>query len=289
MSIDIVVPTLEEEKTTKDLVITILAAEWPLTLKKIYNAMKKMYAHSVTYQAVYKAVNLLLKQKVLIKEKKQYRINDEWVRQLKSFIAGVEKSYAKEKKIPSTYGIIHTQKEGEFSTFVFDNLFDLDKFWMKVCEEYVNNVRKEDENPPMIWQGNHTWWLLVYPDEEFEMNKNILKKGLELYFLIKNKTVLDEWCRNFYEETGIKARILDDKTTNSDMQIFGDYVMQVYPPKEIKEAIDAIFTNAKKLTDVDIPSFIEDILKKKIKIKLTIIKNRDVANQLRKEVLRHFN
>ena len=70
---------MTNKKTVKELIIDVLKDEWPLTLKLIYNKLKKEYQSSVTYQAVFKAVNELLKDKVLIKTAKTYSINMKWV------------------------------------------------------------------------------------------------------------------------------------------------------------------------------------------------------------------
>ena len=76
----------EDTKNVKDLVFTVLTQEQPLSLIKLTNRIQSQYNLHITYQAVRKAVATLLKQKVLIKEKRQYSINKDWVLKLKSFL-----------------------------------------------------------------------------------------------------------------------------------------------------------------------------------------------------------
>lgn len=98
--IELSIPQLgEDTKNVKDLVVTLLTQEQPLSIIQLTNKIQKQYAVSVTYQAVRKAVNTLHAQKVLHKERKQYSIRKEWVLQLKSFFDTLLTTYENKTQI----------------------------------------------------------------------------------------------------------------------------------------------------------------------------------------------
>jgi len=86
------------EGKVKDAIVNVLASEWPLTLKEIYFAVVKQYSLRVSYQAVHKALKQLVEFKVLVKQERRYRLNIEWIRNLKMLGASLEKEYSQSKK-----------------------------------------------------------------------------------------------------------------------------------------------------------------------------------------------
>ncbi len=94
MAIGIVLPqTRGREASVKDLVITILAKEWPLSTRKIYHRISKVYSVSCTYQAVHKSVKGLVREKVLVEKSREYCLNVDWLEQLKAFSEEVKQDY----------------------------------------------------------------------------------------------------------------------------------------------------------------------------------------------------
>ena len=71
MTIEIVIPEKNaEDRSTKDLVFSILSEEESKTLTQLHREIKRRYGVSVTFQAVIKAVNSLIKNKVITKTEK---------------------------------------------------------------------------------------------------------------------------------------------------------------------------------------------------------------------------
>ncbi len=84
-----------KNKSTKDAIIEILSSEWPLSLKKIHNAIKKKYAISVTYQATHKAINELVDGGTLKKENREYQLSFNWINRIESFGKKLREDYLK--------------------------------------------------------------------------------------------------------------------------------------------------------------------------------------------------
>ena len=74
--LELSIPQLgEESKNVKDLVFTILSHEQPLSIIQLTNKIKKQYRVNITYQAVRKAVDMLVEKEALTKKGKVYSIN----------------------------------------------------------------------------------------------------------------------------------------------------------------------------------------------------------------------
>ncbi len=94
MAISIVLPDVKEKGgSTKDLVISVLSKEWPLTSKEIHNRVIKAFASPVSYQAVHKVISQLVDQKILVKADYKYLVNPQWLDELGVFIKGLKSAY----------------------------------------------------------------------------------------------------------------------------------------------------------------------------------------------------
>ncbi|MFA5246560.1 MAG: hypothetical protein WC408_01560, partial [Candidatus Micrarchaeia archaeon] len=74
------------ERNTKNLVIMVLAGEWPLSVQDICNTIHENYDSKTTYQGIRKAVLQLEAQKILEKNaKNQYKISHKWAESINRF------------------------------------------------------------------------------------------------------------------------------------------------------------------------------------------------------------
>ena len=94
MSANIVLPqTRGNDSSVKDLIISILGKEWPLSTRQIFNRIQKIYALSCSYQAVHKSIKKLLESSVIEKNGKEYQLNLAWLDELKNFSEDIQKEY----------------------------------------------------------------------------------------------------------------------------------------------------------------------------------------------------
>ncbi len=284
MVIEITLPQTGSEKKTKDLIIAVLSIEWPLSLKQIHNKIKKNYAYSDTYQSVYKAAKLLCDQRVLVKKDKNYMISPEWINELGHFVTDLQKKYRDEIEV--NMGIIDTYKEGDTIVYIFDNMLNMDKFWLKVENDFLKE--NKDKKVDTCWKGNHCWWVLSHLDLEEEKNYYYDNSKITLHLICVHNTPLDRYSEKYYRDRGYKFKIIEQKNMKSDILILGDKIMQVFLPDEIKKKMDELYNNVKKIEDINLPKFSKEIINKKTKIKLTITKNPDIAEQLRQEIISKF-
>lgn len=90
------------DKKLKNLIITLLSLRYPLSIKKIYNQLKKQFALSITYQAVFKAIKELEKNKIITNEDNEYSLSVDWLNKIDKFSDEVRQKYIKENKIIKT-------------------------------------------------------------------------------------------------------------------------------------------------------------------------------------------
>ena len=83
------------KETTKSVILRILTAEWPLSIKKIYFSVLRGHNRSVTYQAVYKSIKELLAEGVLSRQEEGYMISPLWIEKASEFIGKLAEAYEK--------------------------------------------------------------------------------------------------------------------------------------------------------------------------------------------------
>lgn len=75
----------------KELIVTTLASEWPLSVKQIYSRISRNKI--VSYQAVHNEMHRLLLHGFVVKEDRFFKLNKNWLFQMKSFSENVMQSY----------------------------------------------------------------------------------------------------------------------------------------------------------------------------------------------------
>ncbi len=84
-----------QENSTKEIIVSILCYEWPLTIKQIHNRIVRTHGFNCSYQAVFKQVKELVQKKVLKENGKQYKINEKWIESVHEFTEDLKEHYSK--------------------------------------------------------------------------------------------------------------------------------------------------------------------------------------------------
>ena len=83
-----------KHKTLADIAIVILGRDWPLSLKSIHQRITKEHGKTVSIQATHKSLARLVKQNVLLKQQKRYRLSPKWLEQVNNFSMQAKEAYA---------------------------------------------------------------------------------------------------------------------------------------------------------------------------------------------------
>ncbi|MFH1500614.1 MAG: hypothetical protein ABIE22_01575 [archaeon] len=286
MVLTLTIPEPGKQKRIKDIIIDVLSFEWPLSLSQIHNRVKKNYNHTGTCQATYKAINELLLGEVLLKQNKQYSIDLKWIDKLKEFSEHVATNYNSGEKVPLIEGVVKAKTENNVTVLTFNSLVEMDKMWIKIKKDYYQNLTKKRD--VTFWQGSHCWWLLVYPEMEFNELSMLKEKKVKHFFINHNNKPLDQYAKRFYENYGINFKTKKEPI-DCDIGVFGDTIMQVYLPKDAQEKIEEIYNKHSSPNEVNLPEFIDKVLNKKRQINLILTRNKEIANQLKEKALKEFN
>ena len=285
MAIEITIPELgRAHKSAKELIISALVYEYPLTLATLTNVLKRKFQAKVTFQGVRKAVNLLVENGVVIKTGKEYSLSKDWILQLRDFVENLHESYfTKSKKIRNIEAI------GEdIKVYTFDNIIDLDVFWNSLIVKWFDEDKHNSNEKYYVQQAGHTWYVLANLEEETRILDKIEKYNIRFFTLASGSTVLDRWCQKYYENHNFfYATSKNNVDTSRYFAVYNDYIIQCNYPEELNTEIDRVYRSAKDFESFDVTTLIK-LLRKKIELKVTVLRNPVIAEQLREGILSHF-
>ena len=295
MAIEILTPQLGKvKKTTKDLIISTLMYDHPLNIARLTNAIKNKFQASVTFQGVRKAVNQLAENGVLIKHGKEYDLNRDWILELRNFAEKLQESHFTKRT-----GIKDIQAIGEdIKVYTFDNLIDVDIFWNRLIAKWFDDSKNADDEHNMknkdgksniyVQQSGHTWYVLANLEEETSVIEKMRKKNIQFYTLASGNTFLDAWCRKYYHGLGFNYAVSKKRVdTSKYFAVYEDYVVQCDYPPHLADELDKIYRSANTFESFEATKLIK-ILRQKAELKVTVMRNPVVAEQLRNYILDHF-
>ncbi|MEK6937834.1 MAG: hypothetical protein AABX04_02195 [Nanoarchaeota archaeon] len=264
------------QEGVKELIIKILSSTWPISVKEISSILRKGYNVKVSYQAVHKAVNELLRKKILTKNsQKSYELNTDWIKEVKQFSLKLEQSYLQRDFPANTnYFSIQVNCLWDLYQFILYNGFVEDRF--------------DIGNRSVCVQSEHVWISPIGTEKEWNLLKKSLKERV-MYVLVKTNTPLDKMQKRSWESLGMKYKLGVSTETGilmMDLFIFGDYIIQIYFPPEFVQAENKLYSE-KTLKDIKLEA-IQDVFYKKTEINIVVQRNRIVAEKLRKRTEREF-
>ncbi len=279
MGIELVLPRMnEKEMTTKDLVINILTHTWPLSARKIYNKIKKEYNFDVTYQAVHKTLKQLLDKDVLIREGNRYQLSEEWINKIEKFGSTIKTRYKTGQRQR-----VEDLIKRDFVSLSFDTLKEFAEFCVPV---FVVQYPKQ-ENKIGVCNFYHIYPLVGFSDKVYKNMKDFFSK-YKFHSLCKHDTPLDRWFAEFFRKVGKKVKTGVNFSNDYDTIVVGDYVMQVFFAKEIRDKIDDLYKKIKNVEEVSLDELLSCILEKRAEINVVIFKNPKIADQIREDTLKYF-
>lgn len=285
MALRVVLP-FGESGDVKDLIVTILSAEYPLKIIELTNFIRRRYGKSVTFQAVRKAALQLAHEDVLLRNAKEFSINKEWVLANKKFIDTLYYKLSSEgKKRPTSESI-----GVEVSVFTFDSLKEMMNAWEDLSGAWIKNFKKGDYSVN-CYQAPHSWEVLTHSEAEAKLMSEYIAKGIRSYVLCTEDTPLDRSILKFHQKIGVKMKI---KRSNAIFDksyyigTYGDRVIQAIYPPEIVKRLGSFFKKNKNAERLDLAELYK-IVNVKTKVKMTVIKNLEMARHINASIIGRMN
>jgi len=266
---------LEPDKTyfsTKDMVISVLASQWPLSAKKIHYLIKKEYNPSISYHAVYKALTSLFKSRVLTKEAIKYKLNLSWIKSSKSVLDRIEKTYL---------GLNESSLKSTLSKLVFHSLEEAEFFLSEVYMKHKSDSIVCVEEP-------HLWWLLYYP-EQGETSSYVDSKGY--YSICNGNTLVDKWCEEIENKLLFNCKTGIPCAQRSKLIVFENFYVEIYFPKKLINKITQKYMSVKKITPSkmrELSIFLKELAQEKYDISIIIHRDKKLAQQHIGRIMSYF-
>ena len=284
MTVSFTLPIVKQPTSVKDMVFSILMTRHPLSLMELLNTVKKQFNVSVSFQAVRKAVLELQKANVIVREGKKFQISKEWILELIKFGNDLQKNYFSK---PESKLKTRLEVGPNVTVYTLPKLVDLDFVWNGIIHESLSNPQA----PKIItFKSVHFWFMLVTLAQETELMKEMIRKGVKLYYICYGETPLDKWAVKMYSDIGINCiQMPKPKNFEDGLNIgtYGNYIIQSKYPEPIAKKIDAFFKSCKKIEDARL-STLTGIVTEELDIQLTAQYDLVVAASFRENVIREF-
>lgn len=216
----------------------------------------------------------MLNEGVLRRTGTKYQLSEEWIKRKKGEISNIEANYF--------------QGEVNFSlpqqNLVFDSIFDVDKF---LIGSFVSISSQLKQKPVLCLHWSHFWVPLFFSRKEYSQLKDFAK-FVKAYCISRGNTAIDKWCASFWNKQGWKHKLGANVAATADIVIFGDYVIQVFYPTEIRCLLEDVYSKTKNVSSLDMDYFFHKVFEKKAKIPVIVLKNQGLAEELKKQTKAFF-
>ncbi len=257
----------ETKNTSLEEQIIILLINSSLSAKVIHTKINKL-SRSYSLQAIYGQLGKLVSDEVLIKQKQNYSINNDWTTRIKHLFSFKElmKLDVNQKNIYSCA-----------------TLSEVDKLWKNIFYSLP------EEKHVFLYTPEPFWYLLRRrTDSENTFYKEQLGDTYRTYVVINGHgTAAKRYHKNFLQPTfRIEMGIVSTTPEGVGVSVFGDYVLSVSIDPKIRKQIVKLF-----LQDIS-----ENVLSDNINIldryrskhKLTIEHNPKKALLYKKRIGKYF-
>jgi len=265
-------PTLGKGTSTKDTIIQILSEEWPLSVKQIYERVKKKSDHPLTYQAVHKVIKQLLGEGIVELKGKNYILNKNWLKQTHSAYEGLLKNYS-----------IVSEQTGQFRHLEFDSMMDFGTFMINGF--YLNNsLNPKKKECVCFWK--HAICSFGLSEENNEACRRIFAYATH-YGISASNTFLDRWASDYLTRFGKNCACGVKYSAQDYSFVQGDYLMLAFLPSDFDKEFSDFYETAKEFGSAEAKKYF-DLITKKIKIFVVIFEDEKLADFWRQEAISLF-
>lgn len=236
-----------------------------------------------TKQAVYASIRKLKKEEVVVVYKKQISLNKAWVQKMSEFFDVARKNYLSENILDSSFLNL---ADGDRVAYRFQSPFVTDQYWAHVFSVLTDSIH---EQVPVMIYGPHQWFMIARRESEAPLFEAFKKQKRLVCVTAGHDLPLDKKIRSSYDGEYAKysAGIDFGFKNNHYINIFGDFIIDVYLDLEVSEQIDAFYQTIDKLTPEKIEE-LKAIVSQRGKNRLVISRNEKRAGKIRKQLAKNF-
>jgi geranylgeranyl pyrophosphate synthase len=279
----------EKDSSTRDKIVSVLAAYPGISTKKISAILKKQYALNVTYQAIHKTLKQMVEQGILTSKKREYYLSGDWIQNLKLFLDKVT-----EKKVSEKSTLKYNKISDELETVEIETLEEAEKQFMRFRDEYFDNIHNYNESERIIcMQSPRLIIALMSPTKEYEFMEKLYKNKTKHYTLCSGDTEVDRWIAKFYNRQKERSYIMKtgaDCSSILEVWVYPDKLVECFFPGRFWKALDNLYREIKKIEDINYNTIIEtyNTNLQGEKIKFVIHRDPSLVKLAREETLKQF-
>ncbi len=239
---------------------------------------------NATKQAVYSALRKLKGQEVVVVHNKQASLSIQWLRKLEVFVnIAAERSFDAELR---SNGIL-ALTDGDRIEYHFKNAHLMDSFWWHASALLLET--QPDTEPVYIYHS-HEWFLHARRNTELDFIRYIKNKRRTLFLAVSRNTPLDKLAAEDFDGNTAQYYMYPTPPfpkNNYYLNVFNDYVFEVWLDKAMSNELDSLYLNAKTIT----PNTLEEIkllISKSGKSRMIISRDQNRAEKLKKFLGKHF-
>ncbi len=264
-----------KDQKIEDLIIEALVSG-PQETASLLEAINAKRA-GTTKQAVYKALRHLRSDEVIIQTRGEVALSSLWLKKLATFTEQARLNYSMNDQPSLDFLAL---KNGEKIVYWFKSFEATDIFWGHAFDILIDKTPK---STPVCIYNPQEWFLLARPETETFLFNRFKTIDRKLFLIAGNRDALDIEAQKYFdgEITNYYAspKSLFEKN-NYNVNIFNDYLIEVWLDPKISELIDQFYKKTTLLTDVAKNDLL-DIIKRKGRNKLVIYRNERKAQKVR--------
>ena len=254
---------LGRNESTEDAIVRLLAHS-EKEVKDLHGLLEKEHEKKISIQAVYKAVNGLLEDAILVKKGKTHMVNKEWAQSLVRRFESAE--------TPAL-------SEGEAVSYQFKSLSALDAYWKHTVVQLHATLGKY----PIFFYNSHVVWIHVRDRKESQRNylDSFDAEHKYAYFIVGGDTALDKDFRKEFNREYLQVELRKiDAIKYDSVTVHADYVVTVKFSKGTSNAVERLYAGTDSAAALE--RGLEESFRGGRPIRLTIERNKRRADSIRK-------
>ncbi len=271
------------DSTLRAIALKTLSRNKELSARRLYEIVRSENSNVVTYPAIYKTLNVMTNEGKLLKNRREFTINMDWVTDVKNFVLDIEATNAGKDRVPFLDDI----QENEIYNIKCQSLEDAEKIRKRIQANWVEKKRSY----PYIGIYKHLRTPIVYHEKAMVIASHVTKQKKKAFVLISNNTALDRWCSKFYtRHKGMNVRLGTTVTgaESTELIVLGDTIIQLHMSKNVEDYIDKLYRKINRIDQINTKEFYENVYKAQNPIRITMFKNSMLAKNLTDQVLKKF-
>lgn len=262
-------------------VVDIVSQRPGISVKELHEELEDKLKAKVTLQHLYRVVNRLTEEQVMLKKRGKLTLNLMWLGQVELFAKQAKQRLTQpgmqQTQLPLTPG---TQVDMQCQT-----LSEVQATWYHMLVQIRTVTPPEDKE--VFKYYSHAWWLNHEAEDHEDFYRRIAERGLVCYWLYGNDTYLDRRAARMHKDL-FKSKIADRPPFPAEgycINVHGEYVLECLFPQKISKHFESIFSSVESEKDFD-SDVIRDVFTLKapyvIKLRRDTSRARELADKIRR-------